>query len=115
MDTKDVLTLVALALTLLAGGWALAKYIGRLFTQQLDTQFTALNQRLTRIEESEQRNSQQVSEVERQLMALKAELPEKYVRAEDYIRGQSRLEAKFDHLANTLYRQIKPRSPHDAD
>lgn len=37
--------------------------------------------------------------VERELMALKAELPVQYVRREDYIRGQSVIEAKLDGLA----------------
>lgn len=108
MDVKDWVALAGLVITLLGGGWALAKYMGSLFTRQLNSQFEALNQRLTRIEESEQRNSQQVSKVERDLMALRAELPEKYVRNEDYIRGQSRLEAKLDSLANTLHRQFRP-------
>ncbi len=40
--------------------------------------------------------------VERELMALRAELPERYVRREDYVRGQSVLEAKLDAVASKL-------------
>ena len=41
----------------------------------------------------------QWARVERELMSLKAELPLQYVRREDYIRGQSVIEAKLDGLA----------------
>ncbi len=102
IELRDIISLIVVVLTLITGYWALAKYVGRLFTQHLDSKFEALDQRLNRIEESELRNHQTVSDVERDLMRLRAELPEKYVRREDYIRGQSRLEAKLDSLANRI-------------
>lgn len=37
-------------------------------------------------------------QVERELMQLRAELPERYVRREDYIRGQTVIEAKLDAI-----------------
>lgn len=37
--------------------------------------------------------------VERDLLALRVELPEKYVRREDWVRSQSILESKIDGLA----------------
>lgn len=40
--------------------------------------------------------------VERDLMELRAELPNQYVRREDYIRGQSVVEAKLDAVAAKL-------------
>ena len=40
-----------------------------------------------------------VSEIERDVMNLRAELPDKYVRREDYIRGQTLIESKLDGLA----------------
>mgnify|MGYP007048148468 FL=1 len=40
-----------------------------------------------------------VRQLERDLMELRAELPERYLRREDYIRGQSIIEAKLDGLA----------------
>ena len=40
--------------------------------------------------------------VERELLNLKAELPLHYVRREDYIRGQSVIEAKLDGLGTKL-------------
>ena len=40
-----------------------------------------------------------MSEIERDVMNLRAELPDKYVRREDYIRGQTLIESKLDGLA----------------
>lgn len=40
--------------------------------------------------------------IERDLLAMKADLPLHYVRREDYIRGQSLIEAKLDALGNKL-------------
>jgi hypothetical protein len=41
-------------------------------------------------------------QVERDLMALRAELPERYVRREDYIRGQTVIEAKLDVIGGRV-------------
>lgn len=41
-------------------------------------------------------------ELERSFLNLRAELPEKYVRREDYIRGQTVIEAKLDAISSEL-------------
>lgn len=41
-------------------------------------------------------------ELERNFLNLRAELPEKYVRREDYIRGQTVIEAKLDAISSEL-------------
>jgi hypothetical protein len=41
-------------------------------------------------------------ELERNFLSLRAELPEKYVRREDYIRGQTVIEAKLDAIGSEL-------------
>lgn len=41
-------------------------------------------------------------EVEKGLLQLRVELPERYLRREDYIRGQTTIEAKLDAIANEL-------------
>ena len=43
-----------------------------------------------------------LARIERDLLAMKADLPLHYVRREDYIRGQSLIEAKRDALGNKL-------------
>ena len=60
--------------------------------KRLDTRFLSL-------ERAAQEESSQWRRVERELLDLRAELPLHYVRREDYIRGQSVIEAKLDGLA----------------
>jgi hypothetical protein len=54
------------------------------------------------IETTNKEEASQWQRVERELMSLKAEMPLNYVRREDYIRGQSVIEAKLDGLATKL-------------
>lgn len=63
---------------------------------------TAVSDRLDSIESSSREEANQWQRVERELMSLKAEMPLNYVRREDYIRGQSVIEAKLDGLATKL-------------
>lgn len=46
--------------------------------------------------------AEQWRDVERQLLKFQADLPLQYVRREDYVRGQSVIEAKLDALASKL-------------
>jgi hypothetical protein len=59
----------------------------------------ALQTRLIAIEATARDEAGQWQRVEREILQLKAELPLSYVRREDYIRGQSVIEAKLDGLA----------------
>lgn len=77
----------------------------------------ALSQRLDAIENTSREEANQWQRVERELMSMKAEMPLNYVRREDYIRGQSVIEAKLDGLAtkleNAMLRMAVKRSEHD--
>lgn len=73
-----------------------------LMAQQLrhiDKSFDSQNKRLDRIEQAGREEAGNWQRVERDLSALKADLPAHYVRREDYIRGQSVIESKLDSLA----------------
>lgn len=61
-----------------------------------------VNRRFDTIEELNRQEATQWHRVERELMALKAEMPLHYVRREDYIRGQSVMEAKQDALYSRI-------------
>lgn len=52
-------------------------------------------------------------DVERQLLELRADLPLHYVRREDYIRGQSVIEAKLDGLAVRIENMQLKGARHD--
>lgn len=70
--------------------------------KSLDKQFETQGKRLDGIEATHNEEAKSWQRVERELMALKVELPQHYVRREDYIRGQSILENKMDSLAGKL-------------
>ena len=70
--------------------------------KSLDKQFEAQGRRLGAIETAHNAEAKSWQRIERELMDLKAELPQNYVRREDYIRGQSILENKMDSLAGKL-------------
>ncbi len=90
------LSLLGVFLLLLAGA-------GRLLLAQMqkyqDDKFRALGSRLEAIENTGKEEAGNWRRVERELMTLKADMPLNYVRREDYIRGQSVIEAKLDGLA----------------
>jgi hypothetical protein len=90
------LTLLGVFLVFSAGAGKLL--LGQM-QQHLDTKFTSIGERLDGIESANRDEANQWQRVERERMALKAEMPLHYVRREDYIRGQSVIEAKLDGLA----------------
>lgn len=59
------------------------------------------------------KNETELQNVQRQVFELKAELPEKYVRREDYIRGQTIIESKLDALALRWENSQLRRKAHD--
>lgn len=68
------------------GRWLLAQ-----FQRRIDDRFSLLAE-----------DTKQWRAIERDLLMLRAELPQHYVRREDYIRGQSVLEAKMDALYSKM-------------
>lgn len=90
---------------------------GRLLLSQIDRR---LNDRFETIEKSreegqatwrqtftqhleeERRETDLMRNIEREFLRFQAELPLQYVRREDYVRGQSVIEAKLDALYNKL-------------
>ena len=67
-----------------------------------DATHAQLITRLDGIEQANRNESNQWQRMEREMLQLKAELPLHYVRREDYIRGQSVIEAKLDALSSKL-------------
>ncbi len=70
--------------------------------KSLDQRFAIISEHLDDIEKTGHEEALQWKQIERELMTLKADLPLLYVRREDYIRGQSVIEAKLDGLADKL-------------
>ncbi len=58
--------------------------------------------RLDIMEQAGKEDATQWQRIERELLQMKADMPLQYVRREDYIRGQSVIEAKLDAVASKL-------------
>ena len=110
----------------IGGLWALIKVIAAQYRNEIrrdlqeqfkvqdvtsTAQYDKLNTRLDTLDASAKADTGQWQRVERELLMMKADLPIHYVRREDYIRGQSTLEAKVDgvgmKLENALLRAFK--------
>jgi hypothetical protein len=94
--------LIAVTIALLGAFAGLLKVLLTQQTKSIDGAFASQNIRLDSIERTNREEAGQWQRIERELMGLKAELPVSYVRRDDYIRGQSVLEAKLDGLATKI-------------
>jgi hypothetical protein len=121
--------IIFIAIALVSGLWAVAKYIARIqeravlqgqeffkeqFSSHEKSEFdfhTKLDKRMNEMHALHRSDAVQWQRVERELLTLKADMPVLYVRREDYIRGQSTLEAKLDGLGmkieNAQFRALK--------
>lgn len=91
----NLTNLIFVLCTLVGAFWALVKVIIYQSEKSLDTRFKALS---TTIEKDQEITRQ----LEKDFLRMQAELPLHYVRREDYIRGQSVIEAKLDGLGTKV-------------
>lgn len=109
MELRDVLQLLAVGIAFLAVLGGLVGFILR----QLDTRFEtqanaraegakALKATIDGYAEQSRSTAEQVGKLERDFLEWKAEMPLQYVRREDYVRGQTIIEAKLDAVYNKL-------------
>jgi len=105
--------LVGLAITFMGCIFGFAKVLGSQIDKRLDEKFEAqeearetgakaLRDTIERHTAQGEKTATQLKELERDFLKLLADLPIHYVRREDYIRGQSVIEAKLDALYNKL-------------
>ncbi|GGK08698.1 hypothetical protein [Luteimonas terricola] len=80
-----------IGLSLLGAAAAVGRWLISQAQQKTDAQVTRLLD-----------DSRQWERVEMSLMELRIELPERYVRREDYIRGQTVVESKIDRVFERL-------------
>lgn len=94
--------LILLLLSFLGFSAGAGKLLLAQFQTHMDGRFDSQATRLGAIETANREEAAQWQRVERDLMSLRAEMPIHYVRREDYIRGQSVIEAKLDGLATKI-------------
>ncbi len=76
------------------------------YSHKLDEKFKVSDERIAKLITLQEKESEKLHNLERQLLKLEGQLPLQYVRREDYVRGQTVIEAKLDALASkfeTLY------------
>lgn len=126
VDLWSLVGLLCGLVTTLAGlGLTFARMLLTQVERRLDERFQALQKSredarsvcLSRFQTLDSERREEIAQwqrVERDLLALRAELPLHYVRREDYVRGQTVLEAKIDALALKL-ENLQLRSPQTND
>lgn len=95
----------------LVAGWsALLLGIIRWFLirdrQHIDNKFTDLGNKL-------QDQTAEVTRIDREILILRAELPNQYVRREDAIRNETVVTAKLDSLGSKIEQLMLMRGSHD--
>lgn len=101
--------LIGWLLSFLAAVWGFARVLGGQVEKRLDERFLAqdkaretgaqqLRDSIDRYVAEAGKTSRQVEQLEKDFLNWKSELPLNYVRREDYIRGQTVIEAKQDAL-----------------
>ena len=95
----DFWQLLGFGFTLLTGFAGLIFTAGRLIAAQFEAR---LNERFDTLQKQREQEAKGISELERNFLKFQADLPLHYVRREDYVRGQSILEAKLDGLADKI-------------
>ena len=113
----DFWQLVGFGGALLSGFAAIIFGAGRLIAAQFETRITdrfeglrkdreaeeaRTNVRFAALQRARELEAQGISSLERDFLRFQADLPLHYVRREDYVRGQSIVEAKLDGLATKI-------------
>lgn len=90
----------------IGGFWALAKLLMMQTLKQLDARFELQDSARSKAQEHWELRFAQIESLARgtdkDLLMMRGDLPNLYVRREDYIRGQSVIEAKLDAISTEL-------------
>lgn len=76
--------------------------------KSLEQNFSMTNQNIDEVAKQAAKGQEEVRALERQFLEFKADMPFRYIARDDYIRGQTIIEAKLDAVAGKLEKvQIK--------
>ena len=91
--------LVGFGIGLLSGFAGIIFGAGRLIAAQFELR---INERFDVLQKAREAEAAGITNLERDFLRFQADLPLHYVRREDYVRGQSIVEAKLDGLATKI-------------
>ena len=115
--TLDIYQLLGLAFTMLTAFITVMFAAGKLligqFEQRLDDRFSSQNEarvagqkhwdtQFLALEQAAANEAKEWQRIEKEILMMKADLPNLYVRRDDYIRNQSVIESKLDGLARSI-------------
>lgn len=92
IDFWEVVSMALSFLGMLAAG-------GKMLLTQIEKR---LNERFEALEVARKESESDWARLEREFLEFRADMPLNYVRREDYIRGQTIIEAKLDALCNKI-------------
>jgi len=95
LSWQAVAVFAGVVLFVLGAALSVIGYFGRQLLVQLRAQHAELKALL-------KAESVRITEVDRKVMDLRAELPEKYVRRDDYVRVQAIIDARLDSIYTKL-------------
>ncbi len=95
----DFWQLIGFGSSLLMGFATIIVSAGRVIARQFEDR---INERFDVLQKAREAEAQGISSLERQFLQLQADMPLHYVRREDYVRGQTIVEAKLDGLATKI-------------
>lgn len=98
----EIYQFILILITVLSTVIGTVKILWGRIEKSLDQNFTATNKKLEEVALKAERSQQEIRDLERQFYQLKIDLPHVYVAREDYIRGQTVIEAKLDALASKI-------------
>ncbi|MBF7689595.1 MULTISPECIES: hypothetical protein [Acinetobacter] len=99
LETWQIISLLGALIGTLVG--AVKHFLTRA-EHNLTQNFNVTNQKIEEIGKQALKAQDEIRNLERQFLHFKAEVPQNYVGRDDYIRGQTIIEAKLDAVATQL-------------
>lgn len=95
---EQIATWLGIGGVLVSAMWTLGRLLIAQFSKLLDTRFKVQDEKFAALVRGQEQERVNWQRIERDLLELRAELPVAYVRREDYVRGQTVIEAKLDAI-----------------
>lgn len=96
---QAIVFFAGLAATLISAFYAMQNRLAEVQRETSKTQYDGLSKQLSSLLEVTKGQGEDVRRIERDFMAMKAELPRDYVRREDYLQAIATIHTKLDNIA----------------
>ncbi|MEB3835718.1 MULTISPECIES: hypothetical protein [Acinetobacter] len=94
--------------TVISTVWGMFKLLGNQISNSIQQNFESTNQKIEEVSRQHLKGQEDLRKLEREFLQFQADMPFRYIARDDYIRGQTVIEAKLDAVAEKLEKvQIK--------